>query len=303
MKKRFFTIVLSAAILLAGCSAGTNIQSGTTFAASAAAATIAAETAATTTTAVTTTAVTTTATTTIAITPLLPLTENTSGKVQIQTVSGSKTYPFNSYIITSAEGETILVDPTEMPLKAEVDLNPAAIISTHMHPDHTDTVYTDSYDCQKIISEKSDIKTRDFHIYSIPAAHSGNTISEKAATNYMVVFEVDGLRIVHMGDLGQTVLTDDQLKQLGDIDIAFTQFDNVYSSMNLKNRKGFNLIEQLNPKIIIPTHYADVDLPVFVEKYGPITDVENVLTISKADIPADALHVYRISNGHVYSND
>jgi len=78
------------------------------------------------------------------------------------------------------------------------------------------------------------------------------------------------------------------------------QFENSYSDMSLKNEKGFNLIEQLNPKIIVPTHYTDDAIPVLTEKYGAITDLENVMTISKEDLPQDALHVYHISNTHKY---
>jgi hypothetical protein len=306
MKERLFPMVLAMAILLTGCSAGTNSQTISARTASDTTIMIASETAAVTTTNITVSTtnepITTTAETTTVFIPVLPLLENTSGKVQIQTVAGGSSYKFNSYIITSAEGETIVVDPTAMPSIEIVDLKPAAIISTHMDPDHADSVYTDSYDCQKIISEKADITTRDFHIYSIPSSHLGDVISENAS-NYMVVIEVDGLRIAHLGDLGQKALTEDQLMQLGDIDIAFAQFGNIFSGMNLKNMKGYNLIEQLNPKIIIPTHYSDVNLPVFEEKYGPITAFEDVLTISKDDIPADNLHIYCISNGHVYSND
>ncbi len=230
---------------------------------------------------------------------LLPLTENTSGKVQIQTVSGSSSYLYNSYIITSAEGETVIVDPTEMPGKDVIDLSPAAIVNTHAHPDHNDQAFSDSYDCQKIPFVAGDINTEDFHIYTVASSHMRDTISDKP-DNFIIVFEVDGLRIAHMGDIGQKTLTDEQLEAIGPIDIAFMQFENQYSLMNLKNMKGFNLIEQLNPKIIIPTHYSDQDVAVFDEKYGGVTEFENVLTISKDDLPEKALNVYKITNTHYY---
>jgi glyoxylase-like metal-dependent hydrolase (beta-lactamase superfamily II) len=54
------------------------------------------------------------------------------------------TYKYNSYIITSAEGETVIVDPTEMPGKDVIDLNPAAIVNTHAHGDHNDLADSDS---------------------------------------------------------------------------------------------------------------------------------------------------------------
>lgn len=314
LKRILIFAVLSAALILTGCQtaktntdgkpADTDAAAATEAQTETAAATTDASTAATTaqTTATATTAETTkatAATTTAAPEVLLPLTENTSGKVQIQTVSGSSSYLYNSYIITSAEGETVIVDPTEMPGKDVIDLSPAAIVNTHAHPDHNDQAFSDSYDCQKIPFVSGDINTEDFHIYTVASSHMRDTISDKP-DNFIIVFEVDGLRIAHMGDIGQKTLTGEQLEAIGPIDIAFMQFENQYSLMNLKNMKGFNLIEQLNPKIIIPTHYSDQDVAVFDEKYGGVTEFENVLAISKDDLPENALNVYKITNTHYY---
>lgn len=230
----------------------------------------------------------------------LPDVENTTGKLLIQTVNTSMQYGYNTYAITSSGGETIIVDPTEMPKKEVLDLSPVAIVSTHDHGDHTDPAYTDAYDCEKLIHQKGEITTKDFHIYTVTSAHSGDEIDENG-THYCMVIEVDGLRLVHMGDTGQTKLTKNQLKKLGKIDIAFMQFENSYSDMSLKNEKGFNLANQLNPTILIPTHYTVVALPVFKEKYGEITKVENKLAISKDELPEKAINMYIITNNHKYS--
>lgn len=104
-----------------------------------------------------------------------------------------------------------------------------------------------------------------------------------------------------MGDIGQTALTQDQLTELGEIDIAFMQFENSYSDMSLDNEKGFNIIEQLNPKIVILTHYTDAALPVLEERYGKITEVDNLLEITKEELPEGKLNVYHILNTHKYN--
>lgn len=232
----------------------------------------------------------------------IPIVKNETGKVLIQTISLDTAYPYNSYIISSINGENVIADPTKMPTKELIDFNPVAITETHNHPDHIDLNYTKSYpDAQKIKYEMGIIDTNDFHIYSIAASHSDDTILETEGTNYIMVYEVNDLRIAHMGDIGQTTMTDDQLKQLGAIDIVFMQFDNSFSDMSLENEKGFHLIEQINPKIIIPTHYDPTTaLSVLEEKYGPITEIENVLAISKEDLPEKPLQVYRILNDYKY---
>jgi len=318
MKRKIMTLVLAAALLLAGCSDMSAAQSDETAKPTAAiqenttasaaqtqetqpAATKAPATAVTTTT--TTIAATATSAETTGIKEILyPLTENKSGKVQIQTISGDPQHLYISYAITSAEGETIVVDPHVMPAKEMADLNPAAIVVTNDHSEHCDKVYTDSYDCQKIMYVRSDITTRDFHIYSIPSARQGRTVYENSNSE-IIIIEVDGLRIADFGDIGQKELTSDQLEQLGDIDIAFMPFENTFTQMTLENEKGFNLMKQLNPKIIIPTKYTDAAIPVFEQKYGDISIFENVLSISKEDMPANTPVLYRITNTHFYGQE
>jgi L-ascorbate metabolism protein UlaG (beta-lactamase superfamily) len=228
---------------------------------------------------------------------VLPIVGNRTGKVMIQTVSSSQAYRFNSYIITSKAGKSVVLDPTAMPKKSLVDLKPVAIVSTHGHSDHVDSNFSSSYKAKNILFEKKDLRTGGFHIYTVLSAHTGNTLG---TTNVIAVIEVDGLRIAHMGDIGQDRLTDGQLEELGRIDIAFMQFENGYSDMSLANGKGFALIEQLNPQVIIPTHYTSSALPVIEEKYGRITDFSNVLEVSREDVPAEPLTVWRISNTHKY---
>lgn len=309
MKKHVFTIALAMIILLAGCSSsasgaagtvsGTSAADQTASTAAAASETKSAETTPSETTTAAEAAAETAAATTAAVELLLPLTENTSGKVQIQTVSGSLTYKYNSYIITSAEGESVVVDPTSMPRIDVVGINPAAIISTHAHDDHVSIKFNESYECPQILYTEDDINTADFHIYTIPSSHADDKILDDA-TNYIVVFEVDGIRIAHMGDIGQTALTQEQIAAIGKIDIAFMQFENSYSNMSLDNAKGFTLIEQLNPIIIIPTHYTDAATAVLKDKYGAITEFENVMTITKDELPDNTLNVYHITNTHKY---
>lgn len=230
---------------------------------------------------------------------VIPLTTNDSGKVRIQTASYSKDQPYNSYVISSIKGENVVLDPYSMPPKKLVDFNPVAIVNTHEHYDHNDKIFTESYDCEIIKYEKGEIKTNDFNIYTVYGLHKGDD-PEKTIVNYIAVVEVDGLRIAHMGDIGQTYLTEEQLDEIGEIDIAFMQFENSYSAMSLDNEKGFKLIEQLNPKIIIPTHYSKKARLVLEEKYGPITEVENILEITAEDLPQEHLSVYIILNKHKY---
>ncbi len=251
------------------------------------------------TTTVATTAAQTTATT-VETAPAVPtLPPNVSGKVELRTISTSFSYAYNSYLITSIDNETAVVDPAQMPKLRKLALDPVLICSTHNHADHNDDTFTDSFDCEKIMSQSGDVTVGSFHVYTIPCAHNGDVILP-AGGNEIIVFEVNGLRIAHMGDIGQTTLTDEQLEKLGTIDIAFMQFENSFSSMNLDNLKGFTLIEKVNPKIIIPTHYTEDAVPVLEEHYGAITYYDDLFAVGAEDLPEETLNVVIIRNNYIF---
>jgi L-ascorbate metabolism protein UlaG (beta-lactamase superfamily) len=100
-------------------------------------------------------------------------------------------------------------------------------------------------------------------ITGIASAHLSSTPMEpKGGSNYIYLIEMGGLRLAHFGDIGQEALTPEQLAALGKIDIAMTQFANSYSDMSASNQKGFNLMKQVAPRLIIPTH-NDLDAAQF----------------------------------------
>lgn len=243
--------------------------------------------------------VTTEANTEEANTEQKPLLENTSGKVMIQCVADAA-YKYNSYMITSTDGENLVIDPTGVATKEDYDMNVAAIVSTHNHPDHVDKNFTDSYpDAQKLIHEEGSISTKDFKVTLIPSSHKGDTIINPS-NNYIALIEVDGLRIVHMGDCGQTSLTDEQLAQLGEVDICFMQYTNQQSGIAASDGTAAKVMEQLSPKRIIPTHYMNDDLEYLAQQYGEIEEVNNVMYVDKDEVSKDDIKMYRILNHVTY---
>ncbi len=70
--------------------------------------------------------------------------------------------------------------------------------------------------------------------------------------------------------------------------------------MSLENGNGFTMMDQLQPTIIIPTHYSDNALRALEDKYGAITEVENILVITREELPENTQNVYRILNTHKY---
>ena len=76
-----------------------------------------------------------------------------------------------------------------------------------------------------------------------------------AATVYQV--EVGGVRVVILGNISPT-LSEDQLEAIGVIDIAVVPVGG--GGYTLDATSAAKLIRQLEPKVVIPVHYADATL-------------------------------------------
>lgn len=69
--------------------------------------------------------------------------------------------------------------------------------------------------------------------------------------NYVICFEVDGIKVCHLGALGHR-LSGDQVKQIGKVDILMVPVGGVST---LPVADAVEVCGKLNPKIIIPMNY------------------------------------------------
>jgi L-ascorbate metabolism protein UlaG (beta-lactamase superfamily) len=170
--------------------------------------------------------------------------------------------------LISPAGVRVLVDVWNHTLLSAPPTESDILLTTHGHPDHYSQVFIDAFPGQKLTVQTGKLSVEDVTIVSIPSAHNvTDNLPEEGASNYIFIVDVAGLRVAHFGDIGQEALTDEQLTALGEVDIAITQFNNSYSTMNLQNMKGFNLMDQVQPKLIIPTHTALDVLEIVAEKW------------------------------------
>ena len=187
--------------------------------------------------------------------------------------------------LVSPQGVRVLIDvanPTKLTSPAtDKDI----LLTTHGHGDHINSEFAKSFPGQQLKFQEGEIKQADVAIKAIKAAHNATAPD---GSNYIYVVDIGGLRIAHFGDLGQEKLTQDQLDQLGEVDVALSQLENSYSAMSLANKKGFNQMEQVKPKLLVPTHgngnmevlkYA---LGLWKEGYAEIGQI----AIGRSDLPA-----------------
>jgi len=98
--------------------------------------------------------------------------------------------------------------------------------------------------------------------------------------------DMAGLRIAHLGDIGQDELTPEQLALLGTVDVVITQFANPYSDMDAVNRKGFHLVEQLAPRLVVPTHLDNPSAALLPTYWPGARASAGPITVCPSGLPA-----------------
>lgn len=182
------------------------------------------------------------------------------------------------FLLESSKGTKILTDPFNDKVGYSIPkVTPTIITVSHEHPDHNYVEpYKEALKVLRGIDLKSgnwhevDQKVKDVRVYTVPVYHDEQGGKERGR-NSVFVFEMNGLRIAHLGDLGHT-LTPEQLKRIGALDILFLPVGGVYT-IDSKNAK--TVAGQLKPKVIIPMHYKTADLKITLEDESNYLKGEN----------------------------
>jgi L-ascorbate metabolism protein UlaG (beta-lactamase superfamily) len=92
---------------------------------------------------------------------------------------------------------------------------------------------------------------RDLLIYNVPIHQRGVVEYNMSLRGSAFVFEMDGLCILHSGDVSEAY-NEDQLQLIGHVDILLQVIGGVYTA---GPEAGKKIVEQLKPKIVVPMHY------------------------------------------------
>ncbi len=90
------------------------------------------------------------------------------------------------------------------------------------------------------------------HFIRVSAYHD-NVQGRERGPNTLTVIETGGLRIAHLGDIGQLQLTDEQVAALGRVDVLMIPVGGFFT---VDGTQAAALVQQLHPRVIIPMHYG-----------------------------------------------
>ena len=188
----------------------------------------------------------------------------------------------------------IAIDPYDeqigfKPPTLEADI----LLVTHAHHNHNNikTIKGNPF----LVAGPGEYEKRGVFIQGIPAFHDSTEGKERGEVT-IYTFESEGIKICHLGDLGQKELTDEQLEKIGEVDILMIPVGGVYT---ISAKEAAKIISQIEPKIVIPMHYQIPKLKVKLEGLDKFLKMMGVkapevlkkLSISKKNLPTEGMKI------------
>jgi len=170
-----------------------------------------------------------------------------------------------AFLVTSDSGTKIITDPYETSegLKyGEIKEKADIVTISHEHGDHSNAAAVQGN--PQVLKGTAEAKGISFK--GISTTHDDKGGSERGS-NTVFCFQVDGVRVCHLGDLGH-LLTDNQVVEIGKVHVLLVP---VGGHFTIDAKNATQVAEQVRTRVIIPMHFKN-DKCVF-----PIDGVEEFI--------------------------
>jgi len=194
----------------------------------------------------------------------------------------------SAFLITSEKGLKIITDPYKTsPSLTYGEIKESADIVTisHEHFDHFNPAAVRGN--PQVVKGAGRIVVKGIEFNGIASYHD-EARGRMRGNNIIFCFDVDGMRVCHLGDLGH-LLDDRQLKEIGDVNILFIPVGGYFT---IDARAASQVCNQLKPSVIIPMHYkTEKGIPGIagVDEFLKGKDNVNRQASSEVEFKADKL--------------
>ncbi len=196
----------------------------------------------------------------------------------------------------SSDGVTLVTDPFDDKIGIKMPKIEADIVTiSHDHEDHGNK--TAIKGTPFIIHCAGEYEIKNIAIEGVEVPHDDKNGKERG-TVIAYRIDIDDISIAHLSDLGGP-LNSKQLETLGNVDVLLIPVGGKYT---LDARKAVEVVSQIEPRIVIPMHYAvpgliyDLD-PVekFIKELGVKPRMEEKLKVTKKDLPQEDMELVILS--------
>jgi L-ascorbate metabolism protein UlaG (beta-lactamase superfamily) len=193
-------------------------------------------------------------------------------------------YGHNCFRIRAREA-VIVTDPVSRATGYAADI----VSISHPHPGHSNLAAVRPDPPYRVIDGPGEYEIHDVLITGVRTYHDPNKGAQRGY-NTVFLFEVEGMTICHLGDLGHA-LNQAQAESLTSTDILFVPAGGDNNNV-IDPARAAEIIGQIEPKLVIPMQYAAGtgdsglgDLTAFCKALGVATPTpEDKLTVRSSDL-------------------
>lgn len=151
----------------------------------------------------------------------------------------------------------VLCDPFDRSIGLDLGRPTAHIVTvSHGHPDHNNVAAVRPVrERVFVVDGPGEYEIGGVLITGVRTYHDKNKGTERGF-NTVYVIHMDDVSFCHLGDLGHE-LSQRQIEEIGNVDVLFVP---VGGGETIGPAEATNVISQLEPRIVIPMHYATPQL-------------------------------------------
>jgi len=166
------------------------------------------------------------------------------------------------------EKVSIVIDP----FSEEIGLKPPKLgadilLITHNHEGHNNIKAVSGEPF--LIKGPGEYEVKSIFIQGIPAWHNQSKGNNRKWTTIYTI-RAEGVSVCHLGDFGQKELTDDQIEEIGDVDILMIPIGGKFT---ISGKEALKIMSRIEPRITIPMHYKIPKLKL------PLLKLDNFLEV------------------------
>ncbi len=192
------------------------------------------------------------------------------------------------FLLTSNSGTRILTDPYESGYRDVILHGPVqepadAVTVSHEHGDHAATSALKGE--PQVLKGVGTWKVQDVAIHSVACFHD-ETGGKERGNNHIFVYQLDGIRVAHLGDLGHA-LTRDQKEAVGRVDVLLAPTGGHFT---LDGRGAWDVFNDLEAAVFIPMHYKNDQVKL------PIAELDAFLEVLPSTVSPEKHDAFAVNN-------
>jgi len=183
---------------------------------------------------------------------------------------------------------TLITDPFDESIGMKFPFVEADIVTvSHNHFDHNSfkSVKGDPF----VIKGPGEYEVKGVEVVGVTSFHDTKK-GEERGKNTIYNMKIDRINVCHLGDLGQDSLSSDQIEEIGNVDILLIPVGGYFT---IDGTAAAKITSQLEPKIVIPMHFRDVQTNIEQlegpEKFLKEMGKERPETLAKLSITKEKL--------------